>query len=166
MYSFYYNNAARLLFTGVVPFCLLMAFNYGIYKAVKGRRSAFGGGGGEGPDKGDLSYIGLYLMSFFQSRMTRKWATCIFCNFFFRLGCCFHLHIGCMREILIERLDENFFGVGAGIQHDAKEYKLENYSSLASPDQRKKVLPVHVRKRRSFPFPPSSASFLCAFGFL
>ncbi len=44
-YSFYYNNAARLLFTGVIPFCLLMAFNYGIYKAVKRRRSAFGPGG-------------------------------------------------------------------------------------------------------------------------
>ena len=55
-YSFYYNNAARLLFTGVVPFCLLMAFNYGIYKAVKRRRSAFaatsGGGGARGGGRG------------------------------------------------------------------------------------------------------------------
>ena len=87
--------------------------------------------------------------------MTRKWATCIFCNFFIRLGCCFHLHFGCMREILITRLDENFFGVGAGIQHDAKENKLENYSSLASPDQKKKFFLYMSEKGGLFLF------FLC-----
>eukprot|EP00095_Tigriopus_kingsejongensis_P009500 maker-scaffold1595_size34508-snap-gene-0.9 protein:Tk09500 transcript:maker-scaffold1595_size34508-snap-gene-0.9-mRNA-1 annotation:"mitogen-activated protein kinase kinase kinase 1-like" len=42
-YIFYYQNNARLLITGIIPFLALLGLNYGIYEAVARRKHIFGG---------------------------------------------------------------------------------------------------------------------------
>lgn len=41
-YVFYYNNLAKLIITGLVPFVALCFFNFKIYAALRRRRSTMG----------------------------------------------------------------------------------------------------------------------------
>ena len=41
-YVFYYNNLAKLLITGIIPFVSLCFFNFKIYSALKKRRQVMG----------------------------------------------------------------------------------------------------------------------------
>ncbi len=100
--------------------------------------------------------------------MTRKWRLVFFVTFFSSwvlLSLTLWMHAWNINSKTGRKL---FSGWVLEYSMTPKKTKLENYSSLAlaSPDQRKKFFQYMSEKGGPFLFFPSSASFLCAFGFL